>query len=400
MGNFFLPIVFENIFPPLSMMTFYLLAWISSLLVFYPKIFISKSLAYIYVFAILYFSLFYSGIFDVDLSWIRRELQSLFFAIIILQYFLHSRDFKGLKIILIISFVFIITTIITTLIGLQEFPDASRGLAGGLAAREEYELIDFYRSIGIAGYDFFYGLAFAIPVLVAYFKMNTLNVLNKYFFAILISLSIYGILRAQFTTAFIFALIGIILAFWTKEKVKPAVLRLILFLLLIMIIPEELIADGILSLSKVIEEGTLQNRLVDLSISVREGIGEQGTHIDRRYDRIPVLLDNFLSSPIIGGGESLGHNWWFDRLSMFGLIGIIPWILIIWKQIDFNLKILKEDSAIYYLITMFLFIGMGFIKNMGQTRVMIFMFFIIPSLLIIKDHMKHISFKHSFKYAK
>ncbi len=386
MGNFFLPIVFENVFAPLSMVNFYLLAWASSLLVFHPKVYISKSFVYVYLFAAVYAFLIYEGFFDAEPDWIIHELRVLFFAILILQYHIISKDFKGLALLMWSSLFFITTTLLTTIIGLHLFPEAVRAYSQ-LHVEDQHELIAFYQSIGIAGYGFFYGLAFAIPVIVAFLKKRQLNKSRHLFLFLFLIIAIYGLINAQYATAFLFAIIGSVLAVWTKEKMKPTIVRLLFVLAIILLIPKSLVADAIYGFSQILQEGALQDRLIDLSITTRMGLGVADTHIDFRADRVPYLLDHFYASPIIGGGESLGHNYWLDRLSMFGLAGIIFWFLVIKSQIQANLKHLHQNNKVYYLIVMVLFIGMGFMKNLGQTEVQVFVFFVVPALLILKGKM-------------
>jgi hypothetical protein len=385
MGQWLLPIVFENLFFPLDRKYFYFLGWVTALLFFHPKCFIHKRILCLYFFAVWYLIFIYFGLYNIELNWIRGEIEALFFAVIMLQYFLISKDIKWLRTLLVISFCFIVITIVTTLIGLQLHPLAARALGGTLASKGEYALILYYRTMGIAGYDFFYGLAFTVPVLVAFLKIKEINNNLKVVFFFVIVLAMYGILKAQFTTAFLFAVIGAGIAFWTDEKIKPAFFRLIAVLIVVIFFPKDFVADTINSFARILDEGLIQNRLIDLSISLSQGIGKGGTHIDYRYDRIPILMDSFFQRPVLGGGISLGHNWWLDRLSLFGLTGVVPWVLLLWFQIKYNLKLFHENNGIYYLITMILWIFMGFIKNMGQQQTMIFLFFIIPGLLIIKD---------------
>lgn len=388
MAQFFLPIVFENLFFPLDRKYFYFLGWVTALLFFHPRIFNTLRFLPIYFFATWYFVFIYLGIFKVDFNWIRGEIEALFFAVIMLQYFLLSKDFKWLNILMLITFGFIVITIFTTLVGLQSYPTASRNLGGSLGTRGEFDLIDFYRSIGIAGYDFFYGLAFAMPTLVAFFKLKTITTKKRLGFVFLIMFSIFSILKSQFTTAFLFAVIGSVIAFWTDEKIRPALVRLIAILLIIVFFPKDLMGDLIYSFSRILDEGVIQSRLTDLSVTLTHGLGDQGTHIDRRYDRIPILLENFFQSPLIGGGVALGHNWLLDRLSMFGLLGVLPWFLLLWFLTKNNLRLFDAKTKIYYLITIVLWVAMGLIKNMGQQLTMIFLFFIIPSLLIVRDRLK------------
>ena len=390
MAQFFLPIVFENLFFPLDRKYFYFLGWVTALLFFHPRIFKMQRLFPIYFFAAWYFILIYFEIFEVDFSWIQGELESLFFAVIMLQYFL-IRDVKWLKPLMVIVFGFIVVTIFTTIVGLQSYPDAARDLGGGLAARGDFALIEFYRSIGIAGYDFFYGLAFVLPALLALVKLKTnktnLRIVRIGLFLTIV-LIVLSILKAQFTTAFLFAVTGSVMAFWTDEKIRPTLLKLTALLLVVVFFPKDLIGDLIYSFSRMLDEGIIQRRLTDLSATLIYGLGEKKNHIDSRFARIPFLLDNFFRSPLVGKGISLGHNWLMDRLSMFGLAGVLPWGLLLWFLTKYNLKLFFERTRIYYLIVIILWITMGLIKNMGHQLTMIFLFFIIPSLLIVKDQLR------------
>jgi hypothetical protein len=384
MGQFLLPIVFENLFFPLDRKYFYSLGWLTSTIVFYPRSFLRKRMFFLYFAALWYFFFITLGLYKVDLSWIRDEFEALFFSFIMLQYFLISKDYKWVKTLLVICLCFISITFVTTLVGLQLNPLAAREIGGILQSQGDFELISYYRSKGIAGYDFFYGLAFFLPCIVLYIKLKGLGRKEKIILIAFVLFSIFSILRAQFTTAFIFSVIGVGIAFWTDERIKPALMRLFPIILLIVFFPQELIADVLYSFASLLDDGTIKSRLTDLSLSLKYGVGSAGTHIDFRFQRIPFLLNNFIESPLFGGGESLAHNWWFDRLSLFGLSGVIPWFLILWNEIRSNLKKLQDSSKIYYLISIILFILMGLIKNMGQQLVMIFVFFLIPLTLMFK----------------
>jgi len=387
MGQFFLPIVFENLFFPLDRKYFYFFGWVTALLFFHPRIFSSKRLFPIYFFAFWYFIFIYAGIYNVDFDWIRGELEALFYALIMFQYFLVSKDIKWLQNLMIITFGFIVITIFTSIMGLQSFPEASRGQAGVLFREGEIALINYYRSIGIAGYDFFYGLALVMPTLLAFVKLKNISKNAKIGLILLIILVVFSILKAQYTTAFIFAVSSSAISFWTDEKIRPAIFKLIAILLVIVFFPKDLIGDLIYSFSQILDESLIKKRLMDLSITLVYGLGEQGTHIDKRFDRVPILMESFFQSPLVGGGGSLGHNWLLDRLSLFGLSGVLPWALLLWLLTKYNLKLFYEKTKIYYLITIILWVFMALIKNVGQQKTMMFLFFIIPSLLILKDRL-------------
>ena len=302
MAQFFLPIVFENLFFPLDRKYFYFLGWITALLFFYPQIFHRSRFLFIYFFAAWYILFIYLGIYNVELEWIRGELESVFFAVMMLQYFMNSRDYKWLTILILLSFCFFAITLSTTLIGLQTHPLAVRCMANGVFALEKPDIVLYYRKIGIVGYDFFYGLAFTMPALIVILKTIKKQNLKRmlWFF---IGFSLYGILKSQLTTAFLFAVIGTGIAFWSDEKIESIFLKLFVLILFVIFFPNELVGDAVNSFARLLDEGTIRKRLIDLSISLKQGVGKGHTHIDLRYNRILLDVNYFVrfASIILSG---------------------------------------------------------------------------------------------------
>lgn len=389
MGQLLLPIVFYNAPWPFHLRNLYLIMWVLSLIFIYPKVLVSKALISVYLFAVYYIILIYAGVFQINSEWnLLGEISPLFYSLLLFNYFIISKDYNGLKLLLLISMVFIFITLTTSLIGLYQHPSASRDLAGTLLVRGDATLVAKYRSMGIATYDFFYGLAFAFPVFVAFLKSHTINNKIKLRLLSFMLFAFIGLVQAQFVTAFLFAIIGTGLSFLNINKIKPLVFSLIVLFGMIVLMPTNFLSDVLLYISQIFSEGYIQDRLIELSFIVGDGFEAYETHIGRRADRIPYQLSQFYTSPFLGGGESLEHNYWLDRLAMFGLLGILPWVLVIAHQIKSNLMRISPNEHSYYIIIMLLFIAMGFIKNMGQTLVQVFIFFIIPALLIIKGEME------------
>jgi len=318
------------------------------------------------------------NIYDIDFQWFLSEILPVFITISIYTYFIKVKDFKGLAIISFISLIFIFISLITSIIGLNKYPLAARELAGVLALEGDYARIDYYRNIGIGNYSFFSCIAFMVPVIVYQIKKNK-GVLKTVLIVLLIFM-LLGLVRAQYTTQLMIGIVGLILAIGGTNRLKTSVVLVSLLLLIIIFTPRSFISDLLASFSNIFSGSVLQERLYDLSIAINQGFGSTDTHAGMRAARIPFLLNEFSKSPIIGGGESTGHVFWLDRLSMYGLIGIIPWILIITYQIKFNLKNLNNEFQFYYLISIIAFIALGFYKNTGGKEVFISIFLIIPGL--------------------
>lgn len=377
LGEIFLFIIFEKI-PLLSSFYFLCLCWLLALFFLKLNILWDRSLLYVYFFILLYFILMLFDIYNIDFNWFLNEILPVFIAIAIYTYFIKVKDFKGLALISFISLIFIFISLITSIIGLNKYPLAARELAGVLALEGDYARIDYYRNLGIGNYGFFSCVAFMVPVIVYQIKKNKGAL--KIFLIVLLIFMLLGLVRAQYTTQLIIGTIGLILAIGGTNRLKTSVVLVSLLLLIIIFTPRSFISDLLASFSNIFSGSVLQERLYDLSIAINQGFGSTDTHAGMRAARIPFLLNEFSKSPIIGGGESTGHVFWLDRLSMYGLIGIIPWILIITYQIKFNLKNLNNEFQFYYLISIIAFIALGFYKNTGGKEVFFSIFLIIPGL--------------------
>ena len=400
LGFLFLPIVSKNLFWPFMSSWFYLYGWITLLLIFHPKILISKPVLFIYFFVTLYLLLMSYGIYNIDFDWIFSSLKYLFISITILQYFYISKDYKGLIIVMRFTLVFIVITTITSFIGMQRFPNAARELAGILQLHNETYLITIYERLGIASYDFFYGLAFSLPVFISYWKLKPIKIKMKIFIFSLITLSFIGLIKSQFTTPLLFSIIASLFAFWTPKSNPNTLFRYILGVSLLFIAYGFLI-DFIFYLSSLIPGNILSDRFYDVADFLRHGLGGKSKALDVRWARVPIQIENFLTSPIFGGYETTGHVFWIDTLAQFGLLGLLPWVLLLNDQIRRNLKYIHKTDRIYYIIPIVMFIAVGFIRNLGGARMTMFIFFIIPSLVLIKNQLfkTRIPNKREPKYA-
>ena len=224
-----------------------------------------------------------------------------------------------------------------------------------------------------------------MPVLVMITKKHWRKRKTRYILLGIIFIFLFTIIKSQMTTALLISIAGIIFSITGVKNLRKNIIISLFIISFFIIVPKPLIANDFRFISVQIDGEMLQNRLLDIAETIEfgEDIINADTHISYRAKRIPYLLENISKSPIIGGGDSTGHVFWLDRLSLFGLLGIIPWIFVI---ISFNkivFKTLGKEYYFYYLISLILFIGIGFIKNSGHKLVVFSVFFINPAMLSI-----------------
>jgi hypothetical protein len=135
-----------------------------------------------------------------------------------------------------------------------------------------------------------------------------------------------------------------------------------------------------------LESETLSSRLNDLADTLAGGDYFEGeTHFSKRVSRVPFLLSEFMSSPLIGGGQSTGHVFWLDHLSLYGIVGAIPWIYLL-TSIYRRLKKMISRNFYYFQIAFIAFLLLGFFKNSGNREQYILLFFCLPSGLFLLNN--------------
>lgn len=385
LGYIFLPVLFQNI--PLPGVWFgSLLIYIGGLLLAKPIIFLSKEFFAIYTLSLIYFLLVPNTINIEEQDWLLRRIVPLFVGVSLYTYFFrYTYDPKGLRFLFWLVFTFIIITSITTLNGLSTHPEASRELASN--AGGDTELANYYQRLGIAGYGFITALAYWIPLMVLFLKKERHNIKKTIWLGVIILLS-YTVLQAQYTTQltlFVFALILALIGFEQFAKHK---LLIILVGLLLVSIPSSVYANFANYIASILDSEIISSRLTDFADTISgDSFYEEDTHTSRRTERIPFLLTAFIKSPIIGGGQSTGHVFWLDHLSLYGIVGAIPWLYLLTTTYN-RLKKLIVKNFYYYQIAFLAFVLLGFFKNSGNREQYILLFFALPGGLFLLNNKK------------
>lgn len=380
---------------PFSSTIFHMTLFVGCVLIANPSVFISKDALYVYLWVVIYsfgIHFFWSdrqvGYGDpIDYDWLVKTIGPLFLSILVFNLYIRRKDFRGLGILSLIIFGLIVINSVYYIIIVNLNPEMIRGAV----IRDDYGQLENTS----LGYSYFYGLAVILPVFGYYIK-------DKYFFIgrkkikILLILSVVliflSLIKAQFVTAFIVAATSFVLALIAAKNFN----RIFLFMgfvLFILVINSAILADVIFFSTDFLGEGLLKERLIDFgtAISIKDFATEGGSTYTStvRLAMLPPLFSSILSNPIIGGGVSSGHAFWFDQFSMFGVVGLIPWILIIRYQIVRNLKLFSNDFKPYYLLSVYSYLLMGFIKGgLIALPSVVFVFFVSPSFYFVISLLK------------
>lgn len=292
-----------------------------------------------------------------------------------------ARKRKLLKFILLMEAI----TLVTTIIGLQQYPNAARDLASTVA-------IERYKQMNIGGYDFIFGLVVLVP-----FVMYLRNKRSKIICTVVLMAMLYTILLSQYTTALLIAFYVIVL--YPIDRIKKhsiaVLLKMILvFFLIISLTFSDYIMVALGDFFTSIGLLAIAQKFID--ISTTQNLFSAGTLGDRT-NLVLTSLFSFFRSPILGKiiNPTLligGHSELTDIIASGGICIILLALYLI-KAYKKNFYLAVSDSEqsvmLKYIILAFLFIAM--FDTVLNSPVIAINAFLIPSLILSSDTEDHIS---------
>ena len=249
------------------------------------------------------------------------ELLELSIYLMMGQYLIEDNNKKTISFVIVFILAFYIITSITTNIGCQIYPLASRDLASGVHG--DSDLSGVYKSMNIGGFDFIYSVVLVVPLLIGTIKIKKKIV---YWIIAVPSLLLIGlaVISSQYTTALLIYLLGIASIFLKKRN--GSVLAPFFYSLLLMIVIVPLLSV----LTTMIQGDILSERINDI-FSFLTGERSNLNEIDGMDDRMikwSTSIDTILAYPLIGswlakGGSAGGHSFFLDSIAIYGIVGVV-----------------------------------------------------------------------------
>ena len=98
--------------------------------------------------------------------------------------------------------------------------------------------------------------------------------------------------------------------------------------------------------------------------------------------RFETSLNAFYNSPILGGNPSGGHHFWIDNLAEHGLIGTLPWLLVLIVFYKYISTVCNKFETLLILNTIIMFVIIGLTKNILIQSMPMYLFFIAPIVIL------------------
>ena len=273
----------------------------------------------------------------------------------------------------------ILFTCITTIIGLEIFPSASRTLAhGGLSD----DVISRYSSYNIAGFSFVYSLPLLIPYLGNRVKKSR-SIYKKVISIIELCLIFIVFIKSEYTIALLISAFMIFLVMFYNSQKKIRSISLIILIFFVSVSSLSIITGQIADLLYSTEHNTMAMRFEELENTLK---GEQTDgDLSIRSREYTQSVRAFAEHPISGSifektNEQNGeHSAILDLMGSCGLIGITCFFYILYShymQLKRNKKRIDYDSSV---LSLFAFVILSFL-NKSMFPCIGIVLFIVPYL--------------------
>lgn len=271
----------------------------------------------------------------------------IFLPILLSIYLIYKNNYKLIRLLVFISIIFLSVTSITSIIGLVQYPFASRDLASGIAEKSD---LTIYAMFNIGGFDLVYMIPVILPMIVAMFLSKNIRLILLLLFTLPLAYFVY---KSQYTIGII-SLVIVIFSLFVFYKYSHLKLVLITFI----IVPVILLFGSLffIMFQEVADTQTTEvserlNSLIDL-VQVGKSDSEA---LEGRQEKYNKSFKSFLSSPIVGNrlfnADSIGgHSFILDKLAAYGLIGIVALFLFYIKIIGMFYRPYKKHPFYGYMI--------------------------------------------------
>lgn len=313
------------------------------------------------------------GGYDTVLIDIGFVLPSISLSAVLMENNLRNDSLRAIDITiyssLIVSFCFIIPVLLFD-------SSVARQIAFMSTDKLEEDLVQF--KFGFWDYAMCHMIALTFPLFTGLY-FNSSNTKAKLFFGSMALIVLYIVLKLSITTTFIYILVAILLLVYHRFGRHQILGAAIILCLcgLCMILAEPLLNY----LSDVYKGTAMAPKIADFKDMIAGGTGNHTTVVDRlNYQQ--GALDGFLNNVLLGStyDGTGGHSVLLNRLGTTGLLGFIPFCVMLYHQFKQWLTLIPPSSKFYYLVSWLGVAILLYSKNLFGSAGSLFIAVVIPCL--------------------
>lgn len=301
-------------------------------------------------------------------------------------YLMTSDDQKTKKWISILILSVLIIQTVPSLIMYMTAKDTIRTFMNMVSHGEADFEWEYLFKVGILSYDVTHSLPVLVPPLMMWLRTKDIGKTWKTFclislLCILVLTFIYDVTTVQIL---VFFCIGVSLLIYPNQAKRNRQRVILVSLLILPIVVSTSLQVGLLKRVETVAPGEMKEKVADMQYNLTHN--DDTGDIGNRSKKYTLSLLSFIDSPIVGTDdvEQIGyHSAVFDRLGAFGLIGFVPFLLILILTTRFCRKRMSTSSRWYYLVCTIAFVILLIMKNMCRVEEWLMYLVVAPSLLTL-----------------
>ena len=290
------------------------------------------------------------------------------------------------------SLIFIVVTCVMTIVATEMEPLIVR--ASYSSGSENIDNFNYFKRLGIGSYGYMTALVVLVPTLISVIKAKEKRKGTRILFIGVLLLILITLLEAQIFANILVAGVFIIFSFFGLKNIKSSMLVFGLLIIIYFIIPNTVysrffnVSSGFFT-----EESNVYKKLDDLSGFIENpDMEDTSSGVSGRAQRYPMLWSVFKASPIFGDANydsdfdyamaRGGHLFWMSRLALWGIIGFMGFIYLLYINFKQIYLIIPQYYRYYYLLSVLSFIILGLMKSINMLESALVLYVIIPGICI------------------
>ena len=248
-----------------------------------------------------------------------------------------------------------------------------------------WDVLYWYWKRGMASYDTAAMMLF-MPVVLIYRLRSTVKRNERLLLWVGIGTIIIFMYLGQVTTTFILCLIVTLLSFLNINN-RHIVFLSIALIVLVILISFTYVMDWFISITG---ESSMNDRFSSIAALAQGDALDEDSDAGIRWTLAAKTINSFLANPLFGSPTASigGHNFFLDLLARYGLVGCLPFLLMIKTQYKNITSYLSSEAKRYFIIILIGFIALGIIKNMSGVGYWNYLFIYYPAILVWTDSKK------------
>ena len=290
------------------------------------------------------------------------------------------KECKGVsKYALIVSFITVLLSI-RVLIG---DGNALRLCSMANSTGDEAMMYGYWRQ-GMADYGMAAMMAFMPVVLFYIYRSSTSRIRTYSIIGIVIILAFMYL--GQVTTTFILCIMATIMAYFSSNNKVFSYVGIATVAILIITQLSGILDFAISNTT----DGSMNGNFESIAATVRGEEWNESSDAAVRWNLLHQSLSVFFNHPLFGNPSlpSGGHNYFLNWLAKVGILGFLPFFLLIKNQYKIVSSYISTSAKKSYSIILFGFVLLGLIKNMSGTEYWNYLFVYYPAILVWIDSWK------------